>query len=64
MHKEILVFHDLSIRRLSRVFHDIVHNIFTSLEIFKPIFNYIYIYIYVIIHDKFMYLLQMLLITN
>lgn len=63
MRKEILVFHDLSIRRLSRVFH-ILYTIFSDLSLslkFSSQLLIMYTHIYVIIHDKFAYLLQILL---
>lgn len=63
MRKEILVFHDLSIRRLSRVFH-ILYTIFSDLSLslkFSSQLLIMYTHIYVIIHDKFTHLLQMLL---
>lgn len=63
MRKEILVFHDLSIRRLSRVFH-ILYTIFSDLSLslkFSSQLLVMYTHIYVIIHDKFAYLLQILL---
>lgn len=63
MRKEILVFHDLSIRRLSRVLH-ILYTIFSDLSLslkFSSQLLIMYTHIYVIIHDKFAYLLQILL---